>query len=67
MYAYYGGIYIGRDTAVDTNGNLIGYGYSGSSNSQNRDHPRAYVRLQRDHLERRQSMASCRSLASIRI
>lgn len=35
--AYYGGIYIGRDVAVDANGHsLIGYGYAGSSNSQNR-------------------------------
>ncbi len=26
MYAYYGGVYIGKNTAVDTNGKLIGYG-----------------------------------------
>lgn len=36
FYAYYGGIYIGRNTAIDTNGSKIGYGYSGSPNSQNR-------------------------------
>jgi hypothetical protein len=37
FYAYYGGIYIGRDVAYDANGtSLIGYGYHGSSNSQNR-------------------------------
>jgi hypothetical protein len=36
LYAYYGGIYIGRNVAVDTNGSLIGYGYRGSANSQNR-------------------------------
>jgi hypothetical protein len=36
FYAYYGGIYIGRNTAIDTNGSKIGYGYTGSANSQNR-------------------------------
>ena len=37
LYAYYGGIYIGRNTALDANGtSLIGYGYKGSANSQNR-------------------------------
>ena len=36
LYAYYSGIYIGRDTAIDTNGSKIGYGYAGSANSQNR-------------------------------
>ena len=36
IYAYYGGIYIGRNTAVDTTGKLVGYGYTGSANSQNR-------------------------------
>ncbi len=50
FYAYYGGIYIGRDVAIDTSNNLsagdptkppakyplIGYGYKGSPNSQNR-------------------------------
>jgi hypothetical protein len=36
-YIYYGGVYIGRDTALDLNGTTkIGYGYSGSANSQNR-------------------------------
>jgi hypothetical protein len=37
LYAYYGGIYIGRNTAYDANGtSRIGYGYAGSPNSQNR-------------------------------
>ncbi len=36
LYAYYGGIYIGRDTVIDANGKPVGYGYTGSSNSQNR-------------------------------
>lgn len=37
LYAYYGGIYIGRDATVDANGTTkIGYGYVGSPNSQNR-------------------------------
>jgi hypothetical protein len=36
IYGYYGGIYIMRNTAVDTNGKLIGYGYSGASSGQNR-------------------------------
>jgi hypothetical protein len=37
LYAYYGGIYIGRDSAYDANGKtLIGYGYIGSPNSMNR-------------------------------
>jgi uncharacterized coiled-coil protein SlyX len=37
LYAYYGGIYIGRDAVVDANGtSLVGYGYRGSANSQNR-------------------------------
>lgn len=37
FYAYYGNVYIKRNTAVNTNGSLIGYGYTGSPNSQNRD------------------------------
>ena len=36
-YIYYGGVYIGRNTALDANGTTpIGYGYSGSPNGQNR-------------------------------
>jgi hypothetical protein len=36
-YGYYGGIYIARNTALDANGTTrIGYGYTGSPNSQNR-------------------------------
>ncbi len=36
FYGYYGGLYIGRNVAIDTNGNPIGYGYTGAPNSQNR-------------------------------
>ncbi len=37
LYAYYGGLYIGRNVAVDANGtSLVGYGYRGSASSQNR-------------------------------
>jgi hypothetical protein len=36
LYAYYGGIYIDRDVVIDASGSLVGYGYHGSSNSQNR-------------------------------
>lgn len=38
LYGYYGGIYIDRDAAIDANGtSLVGYGYHGSANSQNRE------------------------------
>jgi len=37
LYFYFGGIYIGKNVAVDANGtSLIGWGYNGSSNSQNK-------------------------------
>jgi hypothetical protein len=37
LYSYYGGIYIKRNTALDANGTTpIGYGFTGSANSQNR-------------------------------
>jgi hypothetical protein len=37
LYAYYGGIYVGRNAVLDANGtSLVGYGYRGSSNGQNR-------------------------------
>jgi hypothetical protein len=37
FYAYYGGLYYGRDVAVDAdNKTLVGYGYSGSPSSANR-------------------------------
>ena len=37
LYAYYGGIYIGRNVAIDANGtSLVGYGYRGSANSHNK-------------------------------
>jgi len=36
LYAYYGGVYVDRNIAVDTTGKYIGYGFTGSSNSNNR-------------------------------
>jgi hypothetical protein len=37
LYAYWSGIYIGRDVALDANGtSKVGYGFTGSSNSNNR-------------------------------
>ncbi len=38
LYAYYGGIYIMRNTAIDTGKTVaaLGYGYSGAGNGQNR-------------------------------
>ena len=37
FYAYYGGIYAGRNTALDANGTTkIGYGFQGSGNGQNK-------------------------------
>jgi hypothetical protein len=36
LYGYYGFVWAGRNTALDTNGKLIGYGYSGSPSSNNR-------------------------------
>jgi len=36
LYAYYGGIFIERNVAIDTTGKPVGYGYTGSANSQNR-------------------------------
>ena len=37
LYTYYSGDYIGRNVAIDANGtSLVGYGYRGSANSQNR-------------------------------
>jgi hypothetical protein len=35
LYSYYGGVYIGKDTQVDANGKLVGYGPL-SSDGQNR-------------------------------
>ena len=36
LYAYFGGIWIGQNTALDANGTTkIGYGFLGSANSQN--------------------------------
>jgi hypothetical protein len=36
IFGYYGGIYVSRDTVIDTTGKLVGYGYTGSASSQNR-------------------------------
>lgn len=36
VYAYYGGIDIARNTAIDSDGKPVGYGFAGSSNSDNR-------------------------------
>lgn len=36
LYGYYGGIYIQRNVAVDSDGSPVGYGYIGSPTSQNR-------------------------------
>jgi hypothetical protein len=37
LYAYYGGIYIGRNITTDaTTGKFVGYGYPGAPNNQNR-------------------------------
>jgi hypothetical protein len=37
LYAYYGDTYVGRSTVIDGAGKLVGYGYTGSPNSQNRN------------------------------
>ncbi|HEX7363442.1 MAG TPA: hypothetical protein VF283_23370 [Bryobacteraceae bacterium] len=36
LYAYYGGVDVGKNVAIDTNGKLIGYGFAGSSSGDNR-------------------------------
>jgi hypothetical protein len=36
LYAYYGGVYVKRNVALDVNLTPVGYGYAGSPNSQNR-------------------------------
>ena len=36
IYSYYGGLYVGRNVTIDTNGKSVGYGYSGASAGQNR-------------------------------
>ncbi len=45
LFGYYGGIYVARNTAIDANGKLIGYGYAGSPSSQNRAIQEATVGL----------------------
>jgi hypothetical protein len=38
LYAYYGGVHVGRNVVIDpANGKPVGYGYTGSANSQNRN------------------------------
>jgi hypothetical protein len=46
LYGYYGAEYFGRGVTVDTNGKRIGYGFSGSSNSNNRNIQEGTVGLQ---------------------
>jgi uncharacterized coiled-coil protein SlyX len=36
IYAYYGGLSVGRNVAIDTNGKPVGYGYTGAPSGQNR-------------------------------
>lgn len=36
LYTYYGGAYALKNVSVDANGSLVGYGYHGSANSNNR-------------------------------
>jgi len=37
LFMYYGGLYVGQNFALDANGTtLVGYGYKGSANSNNR-------------------------------
>ena len=36
LYSYYGGVYAGRNIAVDTSGKPVGYGYTGAPSGQNR-------------------------------
>ncbi len=35
LYGYYGGMWVDKNVATDTNGKSIGYGYDGSPNGQN--------------------------------
>jgi len=37
LYSYYGGIYISRNVAIDDGGKPVGFGFTGSPNSQNRN------------------------------
>jgi hypothetical protein len=36
FYAYYGGLYVGKNVAIDTTGKFVGYGYPGSPAGHNR-------------------------------
>ena len=36
LYSYYGGLYVGRNVAINTDGAPVGYGYTGSPAGQNR-------------------------------
>ena len=36
LFGYYGGLYVSRDIAIDTNGKPVGYGFNGAPSGQNR-------------------------------
>ena len=36
FYAYYGSVHYGKDTAQQSNGSYVGYGFTGSSSSNNK-------------------------------
>jgi hypothetical protein len=36
FYGYYGGLYVARNTAIDSAGKLVGYGYTGAPAGQNK-------------------------------
>jgi hypothetical protein len=45
LYGYYGGVDIGKNVAIDSNGKPIGYGFAGSSNGDNRTVQEATIGL----------------------
>jgi hypothetical protein len=45
LYSYYGGIDVGRNVAIDTNGKPVGYGFFGSTNGDNRTMQEATIGL----------------------
>jgi len=36
VYGYYGGLYVGRNVAIDSTGKPVGYGYTGAASGQNK-------------------------------
>ena len=46
LYTYYGAVYFDRRTVLDLNGNLVGYGFLGSPNTNNRTIQEATVGFQ---------------------